>query len=110
MQLEVRWAAAKISALSSDKIDKYEFLTGEEILSLQQHRTIEQAKFTYLKVIKGPGEKQREAIKEQGEKQLFAFNKHERKDYFNVYDRDNGKKVNYFWNNKNIEWNIWQSN
>ena len=96
MQLEVRWAAAKISALSSDKIDKYEFLIGEEILSLQQHRTIEQAKFTYLKVIKGPGEKQREAIKEQGEKQLVAFSKHERKDYFNVYDRDNGKKGKLF--------------
>ena len=110
LQLEVRWAAAKIFELSSYKIDKYEFLTGEETLSLQQRKTIEQAKFTYLKAIKGQREKQREAIKEQGEEQLFAFNKHERKDYFNVYDRDNGKKVNYFWNNKNIEWNIWQSN
>ena len=96
MQLEVRWAAAKIFELSSYKIDKYEFLTGEETLSLQQRKTIEQAKFTYLKAIKGQREKQREAIKEQGEKQLFAFSKHERKDYFNVYDRDNEKKGKLF--------------
>ena len=39
--------AAKISALSSGKIDKYEFLTGEEILPSDQSRIIEQAKFTY---------------------------------------------------------------
>ena len=33
--------------MSLGKIDKYEFLTGEEILSSDQSRTIEQAKFTY---------------------------------------------------------------
>ena len=38
---------AKISALSSWKNDKYEFLTGEEILSSDQSRIIVQAKFTY---------------------------------------------------------------
>ena len=38
---------AKISVLSSGKIDKYEFLTGEEILPSDQSRIIEQAKFTY---------------------------------------------------------------
>ena len=38
---------AKISALSSGKNDKYEFLTGEGILSSDQSRIIEQAKFTY---------------------------------------------------------------
>ena len=37
----------KISALSSDKIDKYEYLTGEKILPSGQSRIIEQAKFTY---------------------------------------------------------------
>ena len=35
------------SALSSGKIDKYEFLRGEEILPPGQRRVIEQAKFTY---------------------------------------------------------------
>ena len=38
---------AKISALSSGKNYKYEFLTGEEILSSDQSRIIVQAKFTY---------------------------------------------------------------
>ena len=39
--------AAKISALSSGKIDKYEYLTGGEILPSNQQQIIEQAKFTY---------------------------------------------------------------
>ena len=38
---------AKISALSSGKTDKYEYLTGEEILPSNQKQIIEQAKFTY---------------------------------------------------------------
>ena len=37
---------AKISALSSGKTDKYEYLTGEEILPSNQKQIIEQAKFT----------------------------------------------------------------
>ena len=37
----------KISALASGKTDKYEYLTGEEILSSNLQQTIEQAKFTY---------------------------------------------------------------
>ena len=45
--------AAKISALSSGKTDKYEFLTGEEILPSDQSRIIEQAKFTYSPLGKG---------------------------------------------------------
>ena len=44
---DINREAAKISALSSGKIDKYEFLTGEEILPPDQGRVIEQAKFTY---------------------------------------------------------------
>ena len=39
--------AAKMSALSSEKNDKCEYLTGEEILLLDQRRVIEQAKITY---------------------------------------------------------------
>ena len=41
-----REAAKKKTVLSSVKIDKYEFLTGEEILEFDQNRTIEQAKLT----------------------------------------------------------------
>ena len=36
----------KISALLSEKIDKYEYLTGEEILPFDQGQIIERAKFT----------------------------------------------------------------
>ena len=44
---DINREAAKISALSSGKTDKYEYLTGEEILSSNQQQIIEQAKFTY---------------------------------------------------------------
>ena len=37
----------KILVLSSAKIDKYEYLTGEEILPSDQRQIIEQAKFSY---------------------------------------------------------------
>ena len=47
LQYDIKRKAAKISALSSGKIDKYEYLTGEEILPSDQSRIIEQAKFTY---------------------------------------------------------------
>ena len=47
LQYDINRKAAKISALSSGKIHKYEYLTGEEILSSDQKQIIEQAKFTY---------------------------------------------------------------
>ena len=58
----------KISALSSGKIDKYEYLTGEEILSFNQQQIIEQDKFTYSPLGK-VFEKQIKAIEDLGEKQ-----------------------------------------
>ena len=48
LQYDINREAAKISALSSGKIDKYEYLTGEEILPSDQSRIMEQAKFTYF--------------------------------------------------------------
>ena len=48
MRYDINREAAKISALSSHKVEKYEFLTGEEILSSGQSRMIEQANFTYF--------------------------------------------------------------
>ena len=42
LKYDINWEAAKISALSSSKIDKYELLTGEEILPSAQSRIIEQ--------------------------------------------------------------------
>ena len=47
VQCNVNREAAKISALSSVKIDKYEFLTGEEILIFDQSGIIDQAKSIY---------------------------------------------------------------
>ena len=46
LQYNIKREAAKISVLSSNKIGKYEYLTGE-ILSSNQKQIIEQAKFTY---------------------------------------------------------------
>ena len=39
--------AAKINASWSGKIDKYEYLTGEEIFPSDQSRMIEQGRFIY---------------------------------------------------------------
>ena len=44
---DINRKAAKISALSSGKTRKYEYLTGEDILPSNQQQLIEQAKFTY---------------------------------------------------------------
>ena len=46
IQYDINREAAKISALSSGKINKYD-LTGEEILPSNQKQITEQAKFTY---------------------------------------------------------------
>ena len=72
LQYDINREAAKISALSSGKIDKYEYLTGEEILSSNQQQIIEQAKFTYSLLGKAFQE-QTKTIKEQGEKQIKAI-------------------------------------
>ena len=48
LQHDISREAAKILALWSGKIDKYEFPTSEEILSSDQSRIIEQVKFTYF--------------------------------------------------------------
>ena len=72
LQYNISREAAKISGLSSGKIDKYEHLTGEEILWCYQIRIIEQAKFTYCALGK-TFEKQIKIIKDQGIKQVEAI-------------------------------------
>ena len=47
LQYDINTEAAKISALSYGKIDKYEHLTDEEILPSNQRQIIEETKFTY---------------------------------------------------------------
>ena len=65
--------AAKISALSSEKIHKYEYLIGEDILPSNRQQIIEQAKFIYSPLGKA-FEKQTKTIEDQGEKQFKALN------------------------------------
>ena len=93
-QYDLDRKAAKISALSSNNLDKYEYLTGED-LGLKPS-TIEQARFEYsplskflnkrlkeeekkggplkiLKNIEGNNEHQLKAIEDQTNKQLNAI-------------------------------------
>ena len=65
LQYDINTEDAKISALSSGKIDKYEYFTGEEILLSNQKQIIEQTKFTYSPLGKG-FEKQTETTEDQG--------------------------------------------
>ena len=67
--IDINREAAKISALSSRKNDKYEYLTGFFILPSNQRQVIEQDKFTYSPLGKA-FEKQIKAIEEQGKKQI----------------------------------------
>ena len=46
LQYDINRETAKISALLSGKIDKYEYLTGEEILPSNQQQIIEPGKFS----------------------------------------------------------------
>ena len=77
LQYDINREAAKISVLSSGKIHKYEYITGEDILSSNQQQIIEQTKFTFppfgkafekqIKTTEDQGEKQMKAIQDQGQ-------------------------------------------
>ena len=69
LQYHINREAVEIPALSSGKIDKYEYLTGEEILPSDQSIIIEQTKFTYSWRSKA-FEKQIKTIEDQGIKQV----------------------------------------
>ena len=69
LQYNINREAAKISALSSGKIYKYEYLTGEDILPSNQQQIIEQTKFTYSPLGKAL-DKQIKTIEDQGKKQV----------------------------------------
>ena len=72
LQYDINREAAKISALSSGKIHKYEYLTGEDTLPSNQQQIIEQAKFTYSPLGKA-FDKQIKTIEDQGKKQVDAL-------------------------------------
>ena len=67
IQYNINTEASKISALSSGKIHKYEYLTGEDILPSNQQQIIEQAKFTYSP-LRRTFEKKLKRIEDQGQK------------------------------------------
>ena len=67
--------AAGISALLWGKIDKHEYIKGEEILRFDQSRIIEQGKFTYSPLRKAIG-RQIQTIESQDEKQIKATEEH----------------------------------
>ena len=72
LQYNINREAAKISALSSGEIHKYEYLTGEDISPSNQQQIIEQTKFTYSPLGK-VFEKQIKTIEDQGNKQVDAL-------------------------------------
>ena len=65
LQYDIDKEAAKISALSSARVEKYEYLTVEETLPSNQRQIVEQAKFTYSPLGK--------ALAKQTEKQVDAL-------------------------------------
>ena len=88
LQHDINREDAKISALSSGKIDKCEYLTGEEILPSNQQQIIQQAKFTYSPLGKA-FEKQIKTIEDQGKKQVKAIQ--DNKQLANIYKDDDYK-------------------
>ena len=79
---DINREATKISPLSLNKFNKYEYLAGKEILPSNQKQMIQQAKFTYSPLGKA-FEKQIKTTEDQGEKQIDAL-----KDL-----KDSGKKT-----------------
>ena len=73
LQYDINREAAKISALSSGQLHKYEYLTGEDILPSNHQQIIEQTKFTYSPLGKA-FDKQIKTIEGQGKKQVDALN------------------------------------
>ena len=115
LQYNINREAPKISALSSGKIHKYKYLTGESILPSNQQQIIEQARFTYsplglafdkqIKTIKDQGEKQVEALKVLEPKSIEGESNNKQsinKDFYNkiLEERKDeilemSKKINY---------------
>ena len=91
-QYDLNREAAKISVLSSGKIHRYKYLTGEDILPSNQQQIIEQAKFTYSPLGKA-FKKQIKTIENQGKKQVDALeNLKPEKEAKPIEDKSNKKQ------------------
>ena len=75
LQHNINKEAAKISALPSRKINKFEYLTDKEILPYNRSQMIEQAKFTYSPL--------RKALKKQTRTKLQSSSLSNKKDELN---------------------------
>ena len=87
LQCDINREAAKIRALSSGKLHKYEYLTGEDILPSNQQQIIEQTKFTYSPLGKA-FDKQIKTIKDQGKKHVDALNTLKSDNKLEIKDKD----------------------
>ena len=65
LECDINKEAAKMSALLSGKIDKYEHLKGEDILPSNQRQVVEQATFEYS-LLGNVFQKQAKTIHDQG--------------------------------------------
>ena len=73
--------------MSSCKIDKYGYLTGEEILPSNQRQILEQATFTYSPLVNA-FKKQIKTTEDQGEKQIKAIQNQRQIKTFKKYNYD----------------------
>ena len=96
-QYDINREAAKISALSSGKFNKYEYLAGEEVLPSNEQQMIEQAKFEYSPLGKA-FEKQAKTIEYQGKKQIEALENLKTKEITQKEIQSDGEYNNYFIN------------
>ena len=92
LQYNINREAAKILALSSGKIDKYEYLTGEEILPSNQGQIIEQANFT-CSILVIAFEKQTKTVEDQGDKQIKLIQDKSKEKIKEYFDYDNDYKI-----------------
>ena len=104
LQYDISREAGKISTLSSGKIHKHEYLTGEDILPSNQQQIIEQARFTYSPLGKAI-EKQIKTIQDQGQKQVDALQDLKPKEQTKpIEDKSNNQsKITIIFNDLNNE-------
>ena len=91
LEYDINREATKISALSSGKIHKYEYLAGEDILPSNKQQIIEEAKCTYSP-LGNVFEKEIKTIEDQGKKQVDALEKLKPKEQTKpIEDKSNNK-------------------
>ena len=92
LQHNINTEAAATSALSSGKLHKYAYLTGEDILPSAQQQIIEQTKFTYSPLGKA-FDKQIKTIEYQGKKEVNALEKLKPEEAKPIEDTSNNQSI-----------------